>query len=216
LKQQPILWNVYGDVGDILTKYVKYDFEAEWYNKFLEKYGDDVIINILKGNNRKIEHIPENEIFTFKHLQEKFTFSRLLDGSRDNNGKSIYDFVLRARKLEIEETFKNHLIENKSLINFSIEFEKITTDELDVQEEIEEIDDDDWMLACNILNEINKTVKSYYDDELKTYDGLKNDLNRKFEKISSYKSKFKNSESYLLLADYVGKMNSFIVNYNNI
>src|SRR5690606_8000036 len=121
-------------------KNVKFDYETVWYNQFTEKYGKNIINYILKGHTDKIKHIPENEINTFLHLQEKFYNARLMlmDGSEDISGKSVYDFIAKARKMEIEETFRSHFMQNKSLIDFSIAYEQVNNDEFDVLNEIEE------------------------------------------------------------------------------
>ncbi len=214
LKVQPYLWNVYGDTYDTLTKNVKFDYETEWYNEFTEKYGKNIINFILKGHTDKIKHIPKKEIYTFLHLQEKFFNARLMDGSQDSSGKSVYDFIEKARKMEVEETFRSHHMQNKSLIDFSIAYEKVNNDEFDVLNEIEEINEDDGSLAYEIINQLGDLLELFYQNPELTLDDLQSKLNREFQKFKKKALTLKNDEAKGKLLDYLERNENCIKKYS--
>ena len=63
---------------------------------------------------------------------DKTTEKILILSNRINDRESLYDFIEKARQIEIQETFSSHKMENKSLIEFSIEYDKFKDDEFDI------------------------------------------------------------------------------------
>jgi hypothetical protein len=214
LKEQTNLWNQFGNIYDILPKYITFEYEDKWYENFIEKYGNNIIQYILKDHTEKIKHIPKKEIEIFLHLQEKLFKVRILKGSQDKKGKSIYDFITEIRKKEIQEKFSSHFIENKALIDFSIEYEKINENDYDILNEIEELNEDDGMLAYVIFGELSDFLNNFYQNSKLTLNDLKQKFQLEYKKAIKRTKKFKNEESKQLFLSIIERDENFIKEYS--
>lgn len=195
LKNKPMFWNMYGKIYDILPRYRVFKFEEDWYKKFIEKYGEDIISYILKGHYEKTNHIPDEEIDTFLHLQSKLKQANLLRGSVGESGKSIYDFVVRITEIEMNEQFDSLIIANKDLIEFSIKFDKITNNDFDLIDEIEDINEDDGLIAYEINQSLDDIISEHYENKSLTLSNLKESFISELQKAKIKISEFKDTEA---------------------
>lgn len=213
LKNKPMFWNVYGKIYDILPRYRVFKFEEDWYKKFIAKYGENIISYILKGHYEKTNHIPDEEIDTFLHLQSKLNQANLLRGSLGESGESIYDFVVRITEIEINEQFDSHIISNKDLIEFSIKFDKINDNDFDLIYEIEERNEDDGLIAYEINQSLEDVINEHYENKSLTLSNLKESFVSELQKAKISISEFKDTEAKEKFLSLLELKEEFIKNF---
>ncbi len=211
--------NLYGDIYDILPKYVCFDFERDWYNKFTDKYSQDenLLLYILKGYQEKINHIPKAEIEAFLHLHEKFVTVRLLKGAVDENQNSLYDLLCKIRAEEVKESFRSIIIRNEHLIPFSIAYEKFADNQEDffeLNEKIEELNEDDSYLSFKIYNKIESLLNFFYISPNITLVEMKDVFLTDFQLLKAEVNNFKNIEAKDIFLNYMIGIEGFIEQYS--
>jgi hypothetical protein len=105
-------------------------------------------------------------------------------------------------------------MQNKSLIEFSIKYDKIKDDEFDFIEEIEDINEDDGSLAFDIINQLNDLLNLFYQNSELTLSELQLKLKREFQNFKKKANDLKDDNARQKLITLLERNEKWIEKYS--